>query len=167
MQGHLDQLELVLGHQVAALTAVKNWLPRKIELVKSNRLAELEAFNQREDEQVQRLQAAEAQRHALITMIALELGLDAQLPLQDLLAHLPASHQESLAARAEQLKGLIAQIRDGQALVSELLRVSLDYVHFSIDIFAQLAQAAPPTGYGDLGAASPPPGGSWLVDRQA
>lgn len=167
MQGHLDQLELVLGHQVAAMTAVKNWQPRKVELIKSNRLAELEAFNQREEEQVQRLQAAEAQRAALITMIALELGLDAQIPLQELLPHLPASHQERLAARAEQLKGLIAQIRDGQALVSELLRVSLDYVHFSIDIFAQLAQAAPPTGYGDLGAASPPSGGSWLVDRQA
>lgn len=167
MQAHLDQLEMTLGHQVAAMTAIKNWLPRKIALIKQNQLAELEAFNQREEAQVQRLQQADAQRQALLTMISLELGLDAHLSLTALLPHVPETHRERLAARADQLKALIAEIKDGQALASELLRVSLDYVHFSIDIFAQLATAAPPSGYGDAGAATLQAGGSWLVDRQA
>jgi hypothetical protein len=76
MQAHLDQLELVLGQQVAGMTALKNWLPRKIELIKGRNVADLEAFNRREEEQVARLQQAEAQRQVLMGMIAAELGLE-------------------------------------------------------------------------------------------
>jgi hypothetical protein len=36
-----------------------------------------------------------------------------------------------------------------------------------MDIFAQLATAAPPTAYGRLGDMVPTTTGSWLVDRQA
>lgn len=173
IQAHLDQLDLMLGHQVAAMTALKNWLPRKIELIKKHQLADLEAFNSREEEQVGRLQQAESQRQVLVTMIALELGLDGKTSLSELLPHVPSTHRERLTTKADQLKALIQQIKEGHALASELLRVSLEYVHFSMDIFAQLATAAPPTGYsaghagfGDMDA-PPSASASWLVDRQA
>lgn len=169
MQAHLDQLELVLGHQVAAMTALKNWMPRKIELIKRHRLDELEAFTRREEEQVGRLQQAESQRQVLVSMIALELGLDGQVPLTTLLAHIPPAVASRLADKADQLAALVVQLRAGQAEIAELLRISLDYVHFSMDVFAQLATAAPPVayGYGGLGEAPPPQTASWLVDRQA
>lgn len=169
MQAHLDQLELVLGHQVAALTALKNWLPRKVELVKRHRLDELEAFTRREEEQVGRLQQAESQRQVLVSMIALELGLDGSAPLSTLLGHMPVQVAERIAEKANQLAALVVQLRQGQQEVAELLRLSLDYVHFSMDVFAQLATAAPPMayGYGGLGESAPPQTASWLVDRQA
>lgn len=169
MQAHLDQLELVLAQQVAGMTALKNWLPRKIELIRKNRLAELEAFNQREEEQVGRLQQAESQRQVLVGMIAMELGLPGggQTPLSELLPHLPEAARDRVAERGNQLQALVAQLKDGQAVVSELLRVSLEYVHYTMDIFAQLATAAPPTGYGDSGDLHARPTASWLVDQQA
>lgn len=157
-----------MAQQVAGMTALKNWLPRKIDLIKGSRLADLEAFNQREEEQVARLQQAEAQRQVLMGLIAREIGLgEAVLPLSALLPHVPAPVAERLAAKGDQLQGLVAQVKDGQAMAAELLRVSIDLVHHTMDVFAQLATAAPPTGYGNAGDMQARPTASWLVDRQA
>lgn len=165
MQANLDQLDLILGQQVAGLTAIKLWLPKKIELVKSHRLEELEAFNKREEEQVARLQQAEAQRQVLLGLIARDLGLAHTPTLSELAAIAPSGAKERLTARHDQLATLAAQIKDGQALVDQLLRVSIDFVHHSMDVFAQLANARPKTGYGDDFA--PPAAASWLVNKHA
>lgn len=169
MQAHLDQLELVLGQQVAGMTALKNWLPRKIALIKGSGLSDLEAFNQREEEQVARLQQAEAQRQVLLSLLARDLGLESAPPLSlaALLPHLEGPTAERLSAKGEQLQGLVAQVREGQELASELLRVSIQLVQHTMDVFAELATAAPPTGYGDDGDVHERPTASWLVDRQA
>lgn len=167
MSAHFDQLDLVLGQQIAGLTAVKNWLPRKIDLIKRHRLSELEAFNRREEEQVSRLMQAESQRQVLLGLLARELQLDSTPTLGELIAIAPAPHAQKLAARRDQLANLVTQIRDGQKVVSELLRVSLDYVHYSLDIFARLATAAPATGYGGAGNITAHTVSSFLVNRTA
>jgi hypothetical protein len=167
VQAHLDQLDLILGQQVAGLTAIKNWLPKKVELIKSHRLAELEAFNQREEEQVVRLQQAESQRQVILGLIARELELTRTPSLAELVELAPAGARERLAARRDALSALSEQIKTGQALVDQLLRVSLDFVHYSMDVFAQLANARPKTGYGSDDFAAPPPAASWLVNRHA
>ena len=169
MQAHLDQLELVLAQQVAGMTALKNWLPRKIELIKSHQLSELEAFNQREEEQVARLQQAESHRQVLLGLIALELGLDGGVPLTltGLLPHVPEATRARLIDRGEQLQALVTQLREGQAVVNDLLRVSLQFVHHTMDVFAELATAAPPSGYGAAGDRHDQPAASWLLDHQA
>jgi hypothetical protein len=169
MQAHLDQLELVLAAQVAGMTALKNWMPRKIELIRGSRLRELEAFNLREEEQVSRLQQAESQRQVLMSLIAHELGLPEGpgAPLQALLPHVGPDAAERLAEKREQLRALTAQLAEGQTLAGEMLRVNLELVHHTMDVFAQLATAAPPTGYGHGGDLHARPTASWLVDRQA
>lgn len=167
MNAHFEQLDLVLGQQVAGLTCVKNWLPRKIELVRKHRLAELEAFNRREEEQVARLTQAESQRQVLLALLAREFNLPSAPSLNELIALAPAPFAAQLATRRDQLAALTAQIREGQELVSELLRVSLEYVHYTIDIFAKLATATPATGYGGGGDVVPTSVSSFLVNRTA
>lgn len=169
MQAHLDQLELVLAQQIAGMTALKNWLPRKLQLIKAGRLPDLEAFNAREEEQVARLQQAEAQRQVLMGLIGRDLGLEPGEPpsLSTLLPHVGTDVRDRLTARGDQLSALVAQVKDGQAMAAELLRVSLELVHHTMDVFAELATAAPPTGYGQAGDVHARPTASWLVDRQA
>jgi hypothetical protein len=167
MKAHLDQLELVLAQQIAGLTSVKNWLPRKLELIKTHKLPELEAFNRREEEQVSRLTQAESQRQVLLGLLARELGLDATPTLGELMALVGPEYAERLALRRDQLTALTDQIREGQALTNELLRVSLDFVHYSIDIFAKLAVATPAGGYGGSGDVLATPVSSFLVNRTA
>lgn len=167
MQAHLDQLDQVLGQQIAGLTALRNWLPRKIELIKSHRLPELESFNKREEEQVVRLQQAESQRKVLLDLIARELGLSKPPSLAELADLAPPAVRDRLIARRDQLAALSAQIKGGQAQVEALLRVSLDFVHHSMDVFAELAVARPTTGYGDDDLSAPPPAASWLVNQKA
>jgi hypothetical protein len=165
VQAHLDQLDQVLGQQVAGLTAIRNWLPRKIELIKLHRLADLEAFNQREEEQVVRLQQAESQRKVLLDLIARELGLAAPPSLAELAALVPGGDAR-LRVRRDQLSAVAAQIKDGQVKADALLRVSIDFVHHSMDVFAELAVARPPSGYGD-DLSTPPPSGSFLLNAKA
>lgn len=169
MQAHLDQLDLVLGNQIAGLTALRNWMPKKIELIKKHHLPEFEAFTRREEEQVSRLQQAESQRQVLTTMIARELGLEVTGPvtLSMLAEGLSSDQAERLLRRGEQLAALAADIAEAQSLVREMLSVSLEYVHFSLDLFAELAAAAPPAAYGNEGTVAPPEAGSFLVNRQA
>ncbi|MDB5095595.1 MAG: hypothetical protein JWM80_16 [Cyanobacteria bacterium RYN_339] len=167
MNVHLDQLELVLGQQIAGLTAIKNWLPRKLELIKGHRLGELEAFNLREEEQVTRLSQAESQRQVLLGLLARDLELAAPPTLDELTKLVPAPYGERLAAKREQLKALTEHIREGQVLQEELLRVSLEFVHYSMDVFAKLATAAPAAGYGDAGDVAAPAVASWLVNHKA
>jgi hypothetical protein len=72
-----------------------------------------------------------------------------------------------LAARREQLQALTDLIRDKHQVQEELLRVSLDFCHYSMDIFAKLATAAPAAGYGDAGDVAAPAVASWLVNHKA
>lgn len=167
MQANLDQLDQILGQQVAGLTAIKLSLPKKIELVKSHRLAELETFNKREEELVVRLQQAESQRQVLLGLIARDLDLTRTPSLSELVELAPPGARERLTARRDQLATLAEQIKDGQALADQLLRVSLDFVHYSMDVFAQLANARPKTGYGDDDFTAPPASASWLVNKHA
>ena len=167
MQAHLDRLDLVLGQQVAGLTAIKNWLPKKTELVKTHRLADLEAFNKREEEQVARMQQAESQRQVLLGLLARELGLPRSPSLGELAELVPPASRERLLARRDQLAAVSGQIKAGQQLVDALLGVSLDFVHHAMDAFAQLATARPRTAYGDEGFAAAEPAGSWLVNQHA
>jgi len=167
MNAHFEQLDQVLGQQVAGLTAVKNWLPRKVEIIKKHRLGELEAFVRREEEQATRLMHAESQRQVLLGLLAREFDLPPAPTLNDLIAVAPAPYAQRLAARRDHLAALAAQIKEGHRLLDELLRVSMDYVHYTLDIFARLATTTPATGYGSGGYATPTSTGSWLVNRSA
>jgi hypothetical protein len=79
----------------------------------------------------------------------------------------PEPVAQRLAAKGEQLAGLVATVKAGQDMANELLRVSIQLVHHTMDVFAELATAAPPTGYGHAGDLHARPTASWLVDRQA
>ena len=170
MSAHFEQLDQVLGQQIAGMTAVKNWLPRKIELIKAHRLQELEAFVQREEEQANRLTQAESQRQVLMGLLAREFNLpprETALTLGELIALAPAPYAERFEARRQALAVLAAQIGEGHRRLDALLRVSMDYVHYTLDIFARLATAAPAAGYGGTGDVMPASNASWLVNRTA
>lgn len=167
LQTHFEQLEQALGHQVAGLTALKNYLPRKRDLVKRNDTAGLDELALREEAQLRRLAQVEAQRGVLQQLLARELGLPAGAPLSALIPHAPSALQSPLTERGRQLSALVTQIREAQAELAEMLKIALDFVHYSMDVFAELATAASTQQYGASGDADVRPTGSWLVNQQA
>jgi hypothetical protein len=166
---HLDELETVLQAQLAAITALNLWQPRKLGFLKLHQLTDIEAFNRQEEEQVGRIVQLESRRQVLMTLLQHEMGLvDREtVDLSALLAVLP----EARAARLEQLRERIlsvgAQLREAQSVVADLLKVSLAFVHHTMDVFAQLAQVAPNTGYGESGGVTSHVMGSFLLDQRA
>lgn len=166
---HLDELEAVLRAHLAAMTALHLWQPRKIGYLKKHQLAEIEAFNRQEEEQVARIMQSESRRQVLMTVIQQELGLlgEGELQLTSLVGRLPVERAERLSQLRDRLLVVTAELKESQGRVAELLRISMAFVHHSMDVFAQLAQVVPATGYGEGGSVSAGALSSYLLDRRA
>lgn len=95
------------------------------------------------------LAAAEAARQPLLAVLAPEYGLPADATLSALIAALPGDAAGPLAALAESLGGILAEIAQIQEVNRALLQHALDYVDFNMELVAAFErQTTAPTTYG-------------------
>jgi hypothetical protein len=160
-----DRLDFVLGQQVAGLTALKNWLPRKFELLNAPNPSELEALNAREDTQLQRMRQLEAERRVLEGMLRKDLGLDPDASLPQMLTHASGAVRHALEAKFLHLQQLVRDIRNQNAVAQGLIRRSKVVVDATLDAFAELSSAqSAPTYAGDAHRSQAQ---TWMVNRTA
>jgi hypothetical protein len=165
MSGCFGQLDQVLGQQLAGLTALRNWVPRKVELLQAGRLAELEALVAREEEAVARLQQLESERRILVGVAARELGAAPTLSLAELARVAPVTEGQRLRERLRALEAVTVAWREARAALMPRLDRALDDVHLTLDALAELTSRHN-TEYQPQ--ASPVPGAvTMLVDRTA
>lgn len=165
MSGSFGQLDQVLGQQLAGLTALKNWLPRKVELLNSNQLAELEALVGREEAQLQKLQQLESDRRVLVGILTRELGLTGTPELRALIRRAPAGDQARLAQRLTALEATAHEWRQLRASAAPRIDRALDHVHLTLDALAEVS-ARQATEY-DATPAARPGSVTLMVDRTA
>lgn len=165
MSGSFGQLDQVLGQQLAGLTALKNWLPRKVELLGSNRLEDLEALIVREEAQMQKLHALDGERRVLMGILARELGLPATPSLADLVHRAPATDRVRLQARLEALEATASEWRRLRSVAAPRLDRALDHVHLTLDALAELSSRPAPEY--DAAPSTRPGHVTLMVDRTA
>lgn len=157
----LGELESLLSDELSAYTHLVNRLPFKLALIKKNRAAQLERLMAQEAEEMQVLAGIERQRAAIMT------ALSAQLPapvatLRELLAQLSGARAERLGKLGDELRAKVADLQAGNQTCRELLRLSIDYATYTLDL---IAQAAAPEGMTYDGSVAQAP--SLLLDRRA
>lgn len=165
MSGSFGQLDLVLGQQLAGLTALKNWLPRKAELVDAGNLTELEALVVREDAQLRKLQQLDSDRRVLLGILARELGLGDSATLAELIRRAPAAEQGRLRLRLTALETLQREWQAARASAAPRIERALDHVHLTLDALAELSTARE-AAY-DAAPAARPGSVTMVVDRTA
>ncbi|MEB3222222.1 MAG: flagellar export chaperone FlgN [Candidatus Sericytochromatia bacterium] len=165
MSGCFGQLDQVLGQQLAGLTALKNWLPRKVELLQAGRLTELEALVAKEEETLARLQQLEGERRVLAGMAARELGHTATPSLPGLVQLAPLAERPRLQERLRAIEAVAHAWREARATLMPRLARSLDDVHLTLDALAELSARRGPDYQASTG---PVPGAvTMMVDRTA
>lgn len=157
----LDELDSLLSGELSAYTHLVNRLPFKLALIKKNRTEQLERLMAQEAEEMQALAGIDRQRAEV--MAALSALLPAPVTtLRELLAELSGPRQARLAQLGEDLRAKVADLQAGNQTCRELLRLSIDYATYTLDL---IAQAATPEGMTYDGSVAQAP--SLLLDRRA
>ena len=107
------------------------------------------------------LEGLERQRAGLSEAIARSLPRSART-LKELLPQIPAAWQARIAPLGDELRAKVEDLQAGNQTCRELLRLSIDYAAYTLDL---IAQAATPDGMVYDGSVAQAP--SLLLDRRA
>lgn len=157
----LAELESLLRDELSAYTHLVNRLPFKIALIKKNRAAQLERLMAQEASEMEVLNGLELKRSEVSAAIARILPQPAQT-LRDMLPQMPEAWRKRLAPLGEDLRAKVEDLQAGNHTCRELLRLSIDYASYTLDLIAQAA--TPDGGVYDGSVAQAP---SLLLDRRA
>lgn len=161
LEERLGALESLLSDELSAYTHLVNRLPFKLALIKKNRAAQLERLMAQEAEEMEALSGHERRRAEVMEAIAGMLPQPAAT-LRELLAQITGPRQARLATLGSELRAKVADLQAGNETCRELLRLSIDYATYTLDL---IAQAAAPEGMTYDGSVAQAP--SLLLDRRA
>ncbi|MEB3285196.1 MAG: flagellar export chaperone FlgN [Candidatus Sericytochromatia bacterium] len=165
MSASYDRLDFVLGQQVAGLTALKNWLPRKVELLNRPNPQDLEALNSREEAHVKTMRQLEAERNVLEALLKKELALEPDASFGRIVAAAPAMTRSKLEKKMAEMQSLADAIKDRNAIAQGLILRAKVVVDATLDAFAELSSAQAPSSYADEGHRHQAQ--TWMVNRTA
>lgn len=165
METQLSRLESILREEVSAYAALVSRLPFKIALIKKNRVEQLERMVGQEETEQKRLFELGAARVACVQDLITTMPAGTSCTLSGILPHLGATWRRTLQELGEQLAQLVSALREGQATCTILLRTSLEFVDFTMQIVGRAMVNAQPALYGSEPAPAYAP--SILLDRRA
>ncbi len=162
----LTALERTMRDEAAAYTVLVNRLPFKTALIRKNRVDQLEFMTRQEEEELKRLAELERDRAAAVQQLSPMLGVS-EPTLSAILPKLPPVWQDKLQPLGERLKELAVALRAGNDTCQVLLRASLEYIDFTMQLVGTAVASAQPNVYGG-GMAEPDVNSpSLLLDRRA
>ncbi|HEY9855074.1 MAG TPA: flagellar protein FlgN [Stenomitos sp.] len=163
----LTTLERVMRDEVSAYTVLVNRLPFKTALIRKNRVDQLEYMTRQEEEELKRLTDLERARLEVVQQLLPAMGTGAEPTLSALLPALAPEWQAKLQPLGDRLKELAVALRKGNETCQILLKASLEYIDFTMQLVGNAVANAQPTLYGD-GMAEPDANSpSLLLDRRA
>ncbi len=157
----LAELEAILRDELAAYTHLVNRLPFKLALIKKNRTEQLGRLLTQEASEMRALDALELRRCEVSGAIASHFQAPVQT-LNELLPLLSPAWRKRLAPLGDDLRLKVADLQAGNHTCRELLRLSIDYATYTLDV---IAQAATPDGLVYDGSVAQAP--SLLLDWRA
>jgi hypothetical protein len=166
MDKQLMALEAILRDEVAIYGALVSRLPFKIALIKKNRVPQLERITQQEEADYKRLAELEKHRAEVVQEILALMPKGVGPQLTSIAQHVALSWRDRLLAPSKQLVELARELKEGHETCRVLLRASLEFVDFSLQLVAKAANAQP-TVYGDAEPMTQVPTRSVLLDWRA
>lgn len=134
-----SRLEAILEAEVSAYSAFVTRLPLKIALIKKGQAAPLAQLLDREEEEQRALRKLERDRIASARSLNLSLGLPGDATLATAIEKMD---DRAAAARLETLSGrlvsLARRLKQGHDRCRILLEASLDFVRYSMEVYARL-----------------------------
>jgi hypothetical protein len=125
----------------------------KTKIIVEGKVSELESVVKLEQTLVIKLGKLESQRESIVQKISEQMGLNkAELTLSELITHVKGEELQKLKICQGNLINNVNELKGSNELNSKLIKSSLDYIEFSINIMAGASAAS--NNYGSSGVVS-------------
>lgn len=151
----IDRLIEILGKETAVYEGVLKLSKNKTDVIVAGKVTELESITKLEQSIILKLGKLEEEREELVGKLADELHVkSSEITLAGLMKMLPKDQAVKLEKCHNSLPKIVNDLREANVLNSKLIRNSLDYIDFSVNILTN----AGTTGniYGNSGQSSDP-----------
>lgn len=150
----IERLIDVLKKEAAVYDDILKISRNKTNIIVEGKVSELESMTRLEQSLVLQMARLEDVREKLVDQVAAGLGKKPEeLTITELTGLLDKRLADQLITCQHNLKKALVEIKDANELNSKLIRNSLDYIDFSINIMAQTGSAAG-NMYGNSGQVS-------------
>lgn len=127
----------VLNKESAIYEGILKLSREKTEVIVEGKITELEGITRAEQAMILQLGKLEEEREALVGEYALRLGIKPEdLTVSELEKILPKEQSKELKDCSDKMTGLINNLRDTNGMNSKLIKNSLDYIDFSVNVLS-------------------------------
>ncbi len=131
----VDKLIDVLNKEMSIYQGILKLANEKTGVIIKGRVSELEGITKLEQSSIVKLSKLEEEREALVEQVAAELKVEpSELTLKSLMKQLTKEQSKELESCYEALPKIFSDLSDANVLNSKLIRSSLDYIDFSINV---------------------------------
>lgn len=129
----------VINKEAALYKEILEISKNKKDIIVNGKVAELESITKLEQSMVLKLSRLEDEREELASKLAAELGIsDDKITLKALSSKLPKNQASEMENCCKNLSAVLNELKEINSLNSKLIKNSLDYIDFSINILGNL-----------------------------
>jgi len=131
----IDKLIEILNKEVAVYEGVLKLAKNKTDVIIAGKVSELEGITKLEQSSIITLSKLEEEREVLVGQLATELDIEpSELTLKILIKQLAKEQSKKLKSSIDVLPKIFNDLRNVNDLNSKLIRSSLDYIDFSMNV---------------------------------
>ncbi len=127
----------LLNKESAIYEGILKLSKEKTDVIVKGRVTELEGITRAEQAMILQLGKLEEEREALVGVLAEQLGIKPEdITVSELEKILPKEQSKELKECGNKMTGLMNNLRDSNGMNSKLIRNSLDYIDFSVNVLS-------------------------------
>jgi len=150
----IDKLIEVLNKETSVYEGILKLSRQKTDVIIAGKVSELEGITRAEQSVIVTLGKLEDEREKLVGQIAAQLGMKASdVKMSGLIKKVPQEQAEKLKKCYDTLPKMFSDLQDANAVNSKLIRNSLDYIDFSINVLTSTGTTG---NYGNSGQSDDP-----------
>lgn len=147
MKRYFNDLIDILTKEVQLYTELKRIEDNKKNIIISNDVKALDAITKKEQGFVKTIVQLESLRTQAVDGLCKERGIGKVSQMSDLYAHLNPFEIQQLQVNENKLKTTIDEIQEVNQMNEKLIKQSLEYIEFSVNLMKQFGMEE--AGYGD------------------
>jgi flagellar biosynthesis/type III secretory pathway chaperone len=150
----VDELAKTLDKETGIYRDLLDIAKKKTNIIVEGKVKELESVTRLEQQLIGRTAGIEENREEIVGKISKELGLSSEeLTLTMISEHLDAGQAQELEKQRTQITDILNELKKTNQLNARLIKNSLDYIDFSINLLTDPGASDDAGSYGSTGEA--------------
>ncbi len=135
----VNELIKVLGQETELYSEILNITKNKTNTIVGGKVAELENMVKLEQSLLLKMGKLETLREQLLDKISAQIGVKpSELTLSQLYKHLDEQDVQDLKKHQNKMTAIVSEVKNSNDLNSKLIKNSLDYINFSINLLTEM-----------------------------